>query len=121
MGLFETQTIKMKFFILALTLVSVANGEYWTGDGVMKCYGDMNIIDDRPFNEVAGTAQCKPEVWNGVTDPQAVFITGNDGTQFDILFVREEINADCVGNIAYTHGNLGDLHYCSAKSKKSMK
>ena len=37
------------------------------------------------------------------------------------MFVREEINADCVGNIAYTYGNLGDLHYCSAKSTKSMK
>ena len=48
----------------------------------MKCYGDLNVIAARPFTEVTGTAQCRPEQWNGVTDPQAVFITGDDGTEW---------------------------------------
>ena len=99
----------------------MTSAENWTGDGFLRCYGGFDIIESRPWNDVTGTAQCRPTQWDGASDPQAIFIEGTDGTELSIfVWNREEVTADCVGEISYTYGNLGDLNYCSNKSDKSM-
>ena len=73
----------LTFFIFkVISKFGIASGESWTGDGVLKCYGGFDIIPARPFDETVGTAQCRPTQWDSVSDPQAVFITGNDGTEW---------------------------------------
>ena len=72
--------------MIFLIQFAAAAAENWTGEGFARCYGDLNILAARPdWNDVTGIAQCRPRAWDGSRDPQAIFITGNDGTEFVIF------------------------------------
>ena len=74
-----SENIKLIFLIQ----FAAASAESWTGEGFARCYGELNILAARPdWNDVNGIAQCRPKPWNGASDPQAIFITGNDGTEY---------------------------------------
>jgi len=112
----------MKLFLALAALIAVASAESWSGQGFARCYGEINIMAARPdWEDVNGIAQCRPKAWNGASDPQAIFITGEDGTEYSIfVFGEATAQADCEGQITYTYGNLADLTYCGNKSYKSM-
>ena len=72
--------------IIFLIQFAAASAENWTGEGFTRCYGDLNILAARSdWTDVTGIAQCRPRAWDGSRDPQAIFITGNDGTEFVIF------------------------------------
>ena len=61
----------------------VKTAESWTGEGSMKCYGQMNILASRPFVDVTGTAECRPRV--APANPQGFIADGADGSHWVTL------------------------------------
>merc|ERR1712029_907033 len=53
------EILKSKY-VEASTKTQAKLGEDWTGEGSIKCYGQMNILASRPFVDVTGTAECRP-------------------------------------------------------------
>merc|ERR1711983_674503 len=51
------EILKSKY-VEASTKTQAKLGEDWTGEGSIKCYGQMNILASRPFVDVTGTADC---------------------------------------------------------------
>ena len=108
------QILKSKY-IEASTKTKAKLGEDWTGEGSIKCYGQMNILASRPFVDVTGTAECRPRT--APANPQGFIADGSDGSHW--VVVDDKGTADCTGAITYTYGDLG-LGYCSYNNAKTL-
>ena len=79
---------------------SKAQEPTWTGHGRISCYS--HIETDVSFGEGAenggeGSVTCRPEEWNGVFSPEAMFFSEDQtGEEFQIWAVRYYSTLACL-------------------------
>merc|ERR1711915_1042365 len=100
--------MKCLYVSTLLLAASVLGDESFSGNGEMKCYGDMSITLDK-WDEGDGFLNCKPAWGSPAAPPQGIIADGADGSHW--VTVDDKGYGDCSGHMEYTYGDLG-LGYC---------
>merc|ERR1719438_679308 len=93
----------MKLFVTVLVIVSGVRAQEptWTGHGRISCYS--HIETDVSFGEGAenggeGSVTCRPEEWNGVFSPEAMFFSEDQtGEECQIWYRSDDLDTGVCG------------------------